>query len=218
MRDIKTNKMKTNLITINMEKTILTLALAFVGTFAMAQQTIQWNHGTTGFTPTGTITVDCDEIFHFTSGGNSHPVIEGGSGNTTVPNFWASLNLTVSTSNNASNPLLVSIPNTGEYYYRCGTNPGNSNLFGHITVAGPTCEGTTSVNEISKNAHVYPNPTNGKLNLVNVKGEINIYDSFGKLIFEKTLTGNVEEVDLSKLPNGLYTIKTVNENFKVLKL
>jgi len=186
-----------------MKKTILTLSLAFVSTFAMAQQTIQWNHGLTGFTPTGTITVDCNEIFHFTSGGNIHPVVEGGSGITTVSNFWSSLNLTVAPSNNSSNPLVVSIPDTGEYYFRCGTNPGNSNLFGHITVAGPTCEGTTAVEVVTNHPiNIYPNPVTDVLTIEGLNGTAEVFDINGKKVMNTNGTVNV-----SNLANGTYIIK-----------
>jgi hypothetical protein len=170
----------------------------------MAQQTIQWNHGPTGFTPTGTITVDCNEIFHFTSGGNTHPVVEGGSGITTVSNFWASLNLTVTPSNNANNPLVVSIPTTGEYYYRCGTNPGNSNLYGHITVTGPTCEGATAVQIIeSDELTIYPNPANSTITIKGLNGVAQVFDVNGKKVMNITNT----TVNVSSLANGTYFIK-----------
>ena len=93
MRDIKTNKMKTNLTTLKtnkMKKTILTLALAFVGTFAMAQQSISWSHSG-GLTPSN-ISVDCNEVFNFVSLAQTHPVAEGGSGTSTDPNFWSNSN------------------------------------------------------------------------------------------------------------------------------
>jgi FtsP/CotA-like multicopper oxidase with cupredoxin domain len=76
----------------------------------------------------------------------------------------------------------------------------------------------SSVEELNGESYIYPNPTNGKLNLVNVKGEINIYDSFGKLIFERTLNTNEENIDVSHLSTGVYFIKTTNKNFKFSKL
>jgi FtsP/CotA-like multicopper oxidase with cupredoxin domain len=76
----------------------------------------------------------------------------------------------------------------------------------------------SSVDELSGDSYIYPNPTNGKINLVNVKGEINIYDSFGKLILKTTLNTNEENIDVSHLNSGVYFIKTTNKNFKFLKL
>jgi FtsP/CotA-like multicopper oxidase with cupredoxin domain len=76
----------------------------------------------------------------------------------------------------------------------------------------------SSVDELNKDSYIYPNPTNGKLNFVNVKGKINIYDSFGKLIFETTLNTNEENVDVSHFSTGVYFIKTTNKNFKFFKL
>ena len=76
----------------------------------------------------------------------------------------------------------------------------------------------SSVDDLSEDSHIYPNPTNGKLNLVNVKGKINIYDSFGKLILESTLNTTEENIDVSHLNSGVYFIKTTNKNFKFFKL
>ena len=76
----------------------------------------------------------------------------------------------------------------------------------------------SSVDELNEDSYIYPNPTSGRLNLVNVKGKINIYDSFGKLTFETTLNTNEENIDVSHLSTGVYFIKTTNKNFKFFKL
>lgn len=63
--------------------------------------------------------------------------------------------------------------------------------------------------------NVFPNPTNG---IVNVSGNANvilqlvIYDMTGKQIFSNTNFKKEMRIDLSKFPNGIYTLKTVTKN------
>lgn len=55
---------------------------------------------------------------------------------------------------------------------------------------------------------VYPNPSNGKLNIANknkVIGDLKIYDFQGKLILQQSLTAfSIQEIDIAMLPNGIY--------------
>lgn len=76
----------------------------------------------------------------------------------------------------------------------------------------------SSVEMLSSEAIIYPNPTSKTLNFRNIKGNIKLYNSFGKLVFEKKLINHNESIDISKLPNGVYFIKSNNNNFKFLKI
>lgn len=60
---------------------------------------------------------------------------------------------------------------------------------------------------------IYPNPSSGKVFFKNtlVQNEIQIFDMFGKNVFELP-KGIYKEIDLSNLPNGVYLIKLSNEN------
>jgi hypothetical protein len=198
MRDKKTNKMKTNLKTINMKKITLTLALAFVGTFAMAQQTITWSHSG-GLTPSN-ISVDCNEVFNFTSLAQTHPVAEGGSGTSTDPNFWSNSNYTIP----GNQTISLSIPTAGTFYFRCGTNPNKTSLWGYILVEGPGCEGTTAVQLIeSDKLTIYPNPANNNITIDGLNGTAEVYDINGKKVMD-VMSGTF---DISTLSNGTYIVK-----------
>ncbi len=60
---------------------------------------------------------------------------------------------------------------------------------------------------------IYPNPTNSLLNFKAIESikEINIYEISGRKIFELKAE-NINQVDISSLSNGIYTVKVSNEN------
>lgn len=214
MRDLKANKMETNLKTNNMKresftntikksiimskKSILTLALAFVGTFAMAQQSISWSHSG-GLTPSN-ISVDCNEVFDFVSLAQTHPVAEGGSGTSTDPNFWSNSNYTIP----GNQTISLSIPTAGTFYFRCGTNPNKTSLWGYILVEGPACEGTTAVEVIESDKFtVYPNPATDVLTIEGLNAAAEVFDVNGKKVMN-VMSGTF---DISTLSNGTYIVK-----------
>jgi N-acetylneuraminic acid mutarotase len=69
-----------------------------------------------------------------------------------------------------------------------------------------------SVAEENKSLEVYPNPSNG---LVNIKGDImdntaiQIYDGVGNLVLNTTVVNN--QIDLQSLANGIYIVKTTED-------
>ena len=203
--------MKTNLTTLKtnkMKKTILTLALAFVGTFAMAQQSISWSHSG-GLTPSN-ISVDCNEVFNFVSLAQTHPVAEGGSGTSTDPNFWSNSNYTIP----GAGTISLSIPTAGTFYFRCGTNPNKSILWGYILVEGPGCEGTTTVQVIESNQlTIYPNPASSTITVEGLNGVAQVFDVNGKKVMNIT-NGTF---DVSELSKGTYIVKSEKYNTLFIK-
>jgi hypothetical protein len=71
-----------------------------------------------------------------------------------------------------------------------------------------------SVDFLTKNTlQLYPNPTNGKLTISNIDlfdTDVQIFDSMGRLVQKSQLSGN--ELDVSKLPEGVYLIEFKNGN------
>ena len=63
---------------------------------------------------------------------------------------------------------------------------------------------------------VYPNPTNGVLFVtVGAAAEYRIVNTMGQTLMTGTLTGETQQIDVSKLPKGLYfiTVSGVTQNF-----
>ena len=74
-------------------------------------------------------------------------------------------------------------------------------------------------NQIIEGLTIYPNPvSNGKLYIstrLNQTKEINIYDVLGKKIISETLIG--QELNISKLPPGVYIIKIRENKFSATR-
>jgi hypothetical protein len=202
MRDVKTNKMK---------KTILTLALAFVGTFAMAQEmTIAHTGITTAPTSTDkslTVYVGGDITFLY-GGGGSHPMTEGHPGTSAVSTPVAFITATVTSSIPS---FTFKINTAGTYKFHCGSSPTNNKNYGTIYVLE---EGTTGVEDVTKNnISIYPNPANDVLTVEGLDGIVNILDINGKQVMNVT-NGTVNISDLAK---GTYIISQNNTNAIFIK-
>ena len=73
-----------------------------------------------------------------------------------------------------------------------------------------------SVNAAANAVRIFPNPTNGLLNIVaNENSTVEITDLTGKqVMFVSNLNANVkQEINVSEFSNGLYIVKVYNENF-----
>ena len=72
-----------------------------------------------------------------------------------------------------------------------------------------SCASATGVNEFNSSAALaYPNPTPGKIKLLpaGLKGDINIFDASGNLIYKTVATGDEKAIDLSNCPKGIYCV------------
>jgi len=61
---------------------------------------------------------------------------------------------------------------------------------------------------------IYPNPTNSILNITateNIK-KIILYNSLGQIVLEKQINANESKMNIEKLSNGIYILKTYGEN------
>ncbi len=94
----------------------------------------------------------------------------------------------------------------GNYNYRCGIH--TSTMFGTITV-----NSSTSINEVViSNNSSYPNPASSVLNLPKrtIYDKVEIYDSFGKIVFSKSNFNN--SIDVSSFEKGTYILNLHEDN------
>ena len=76
--------------------------------------------------------------------------------------------------------------------------------------------GTVGVSEkdLAKSVSLFPNPSNGKVNLVsdiaNVEN-ISVYNAIGEIVLEDKKPTFKNELDLTTLPNGVYIVKIKTE-------
>lgn len=99
----------------------------------------------------------------------------------------------------------------------------------NIELWGSQCYGTVGISETNESSfQIYPNPTQEFLQIKCTnpsQAQLKIFDTAGKLVLTKTLTGNSEELDIKQLQNGtyIYSIEseedssTTNGKFVVLK-
>ena len=205
--------MKTNLITLKtnkMKKTILTLALAFVGTFAMAQEMTIAHTGITTV-PTSTdmsLTVSVGEIITFIhGGGQAHPMTEShpttGATSTPIP----FVTQTVSSSIPSTTFQLNTV---GVYKFHCGNNSTSTNKYGTIYVT----EGTTAIDEVVNNTiSVFPNPATNNITVEGLNSIAQVFDVNGKKVMDIT-NGTF---DVSELSKGTYIVKSEKYNTLFIK-
>ena len=212
MRDIKTNKMKTNSITLKtnkMKKEILTLALAFVGVFAMAQEMTIAHTGisTIPNSPDKSLSVNVgDDITFIYGGGGSHPMTEGWQdGSSSTPTAFVTQTVTSSISS-----VTFQINTAGTYRFHCGTNPANSNNWGTIYVT----EGTTEIDEVVNNPiSIFPNPATNDITIDGLNSMAQVFDVNGKKVMDIT-NGTF---DVSELSKGTYVVKSEKYNTLFIK-
>jgi len=83
----------------------------------------------------------------------------------------------------------------------------------------------TSANSVDlKSIEVYPNPTNGMLNIRGVESgnRIQVFNSVGTMIYDLNANSNIEAISIHEQPSGMYLIVVTNErkllgSFKTLK-
>ncbi|HIG89920.1 MAG TPA: T9SS type A sorting domain-containing protein [Flavobacteriaceae bacterium] len=192
-----------------MKKTILTLSLAFVSTFAIGQ-TMTISHTGIATTPSSTdrsLSVNVgDDITFVYGGGGTHPMTEGwqdGSTSTPVPFVTQTVTSSIPT-------VTFQINTAGIYKFHCGASPGNSNNWGTIYVA----DGTTSVETVDNNPiSVFPNPARNILIVKGLSESAAIYALNGKKVMYVS-NGTFNVSDLSK---GTYIIKTAKHNTIFIK-
>lgn len=118
---------------------------------------------------------------------------------------------TVQFNGNNKNLFIDEKPMAGLNYYRISINTVSKTILTHIRVLNFD----ESINEVIK---VYPNPSNGLLN-IDAKGlttesvEITIVDAHGKLILSKTIKSftGFEVLNLKDLSEGVYQIQIQSE-------
>lgn len=95
---------------------------------------------------------------------------------------------------------------------------GNNGLQARSAVTEYTSEPEIDINTFSENIKLYPNPSNGILNLdlteVNFSFKtISIYNLLGVSVFNSNIiSGTINQIDISHLPSGYYIAKIFSEN------
>ena len=87
--------------------------------------------------------------------------------------------------------------------------------FGEVVIDQALCE--LSVENAAKSSYlIYPNPTNGELNIklsdAVKNAQVNVYSAKGALVLSDVFRGNRFNFDLSSVPRGVYLAEVFAEN------
>ncbi len=112
--------------------------------------------------------------------------------------------------------------NTGTLTNFALTGATSNWLAGSPIVTGTNCTTflSSSSFDVSENINVYPNPTNGNVNimvnsLTNVS--VSVYDLNGRQILNKELSANENAVDISNFQTGMYLFRIKSSEGEVVK-
>ncbi len=74
------------------------------------------------------------------------------------------------------------------------------------------------VDPVELDVAIYPNPTNGLINVVGVSsGTVSVLNNLGQTVHSENLTSNHQSIDLSRLPNGVYVLHLRTEKATAVK-
>ncbi|HOZ29476.1 MAG TPA: alpha/beta fold hydrolase [Bacteroidales bacterium] len=159
--------------------------------------------------------LEIDEDMYKLKCGDNHTIefiYNGESSNVNTIQFYdLNENLTLSkTITNSVDTTIINIPvnDDGIYVKLIGTATSTSWENPYKTHFTPV-ETTEIENDNNTSASIFPNPSNGicRFSLINIANcYIKIFNTDGDEVFHSEIT-NLEELDLSSLPNGIYTIK-----------
>jgi plastocyanin len=186
-----------------MKKILFSLVLSIIG---MVSYGTIWTITNSGFTfSPATITITVGDSVNF-SLASIHDAVE-------VDLTTWNANGTTPLSGGFSTPLGggMVLPNkltVGTHYYVCSVHVGSSGMKGIITVQNPT---NIAVNEVDNNISFYPNPVKSilyfNLNLPeNQISQLRIMNVAGQGLMEMEVKNGSNNIDLGKLPAGLYYV------------
>ena len=60
---------------------------------------------------------------------------------------------------------------------------------------------------------IYPNPTKGMFSIRTDVADlkVEIYTAFGRLVIKESVTGGLQQIDLSQQPKGIYFVKLMHK-------
>jgi streptogramin lyase len=125
--------------------------------------------------------------------------------------------------------IYVDIPNYGMDSVRAinitslNTTSSNNNYFvDSVLIHVDSTSGATNVNPLPVNENhllIYPNPSNNYITLKSLieLGTISIYNSLGEIVLQKRSKNATEQIDVSKLSSGIYTIMVQGRYKRLIK-
>jgi hypothetical protein len=176
---------------------------------------------TTSYTVLGTNGAGCSNFATFTITVNPNPTVSALTSNTIIC-IGGSSDLSASTTatsyawNTGATTMSISVSPTVTTTYTVNvTSSASCSSSAVVTVNVSTCTGIDEL--VANNVTIYPNPTNGVLNItltseLSKNSTLEIYDAIGKLIVTEALSGELNTLNISNLSNGIYSFRVLNNN------
>jgi sugar lactone lactonase YvrE/PKD repeat protein len=118
-----------------------------------------------------------------------------------------------------TNSVVVN-PLTSTNYSVVGTSHAGCDNTAAMFVAVINCTtGKESLKTTNSFQSIFPNPVSNKLTIRSSEelGTISIYNSLGEIVLQLQSKNKEEQIDVSKLARGIYTVKTQHEHCKLIK-
>ncbi|WP_317896879.1 T9SS type A sorting domain-containing protein [Aurantibacillus circumpalustris] len=119
------------------------------------------------------------------------------------------------------NPLVMTVQSSGGYTMT-GTAANGCSGNASFVIDVDECTGINELVNNQNDVKVYPNPTTGIFNITANGAEIksvDVFDLTGRIVFSDSMKNNTANINVSQLPNGVYSIKVkTGETVKYLKI
>jgi hypothetical protein len=191
-----------------MKKNTLLLALLLSTSMLFAQETfnISWLQGATD----ANVTLDIGDTVEWTWGNTAPHNVQ--STDPDAPGDFGS-----STETGMGFVYSYTFLSAAEIDYLCTVHPNS--MFGRLTILEPL----SIKDKFIMNVKYYPNPVTDILKITSLYklDSYTIYNVLGKVILQGDATGNITEIDMDVLTNGMYLVTAksgdLSKTFKVIK-
>lgn len=119
------------------------------------------------------------------------------------------------------NPLVTTVQSSGGYTMT-GTDVNGCSGSAKFVIDVDACTGINELVNQQNDISAYPNPTAGFVKISANGAEIksvDVFDATGRIIFSDSIKNSAAEINISQLPNGIYSVKVnTGETVKYLKI
>ncbi len=181
---------------------------------------------TTTYSLTVTDVNNCSQTYQYTINTVSTPTVLATTNNTLIctgnsATLTASGANTYSWSSGSSSDTEVVSPVSSADYTVTGTDVNGCSNLAVITQSVSLCTGINNIATDNQIINIYPNPTNGILNIetdiIMYNSKIDIYNAFGILVLSERIMNTENSININVLNNGIYLIKII-ENDKIVSI
>ncbi|MES2565346.1 MAG: T9SS type A sorting domain-containing protein [Bacteroidota bacterium] len=167
-----------------------------------------------GCAATATVSVDVNAIPTVFASASQTILCENGSTGSSI--LTASSTATSFMWSDGAMTMTTSVTPTTTTIYTVTVTEMGCSAEAMVTITVNNCTGIKSVTLAGSDVNMYPNPTNGILNvsISSLEGNtsIELYDALGKLTLKEILSNDLNTISLNQFEDGIYFFKVINNN------